>query len=49
MASPQASSQTGIDSFGGLGTVVNNAGYTWGNVIRKIPDEQWYGPSPTCT
>ena len=22
--------------------IVNNAGYTWDNVIQKMTDEQWY-------
>jgi 3-oxoacyl-[acyl-carrier protein] reductase len=30
-----------LDSFGGLDIVVNNAGYTWDNVIQKMTDEQW--------
>jgi 3-oxoacyl-[acyl-carrier protein] reductase len=34
--------QTGIDSFGGLDIIVNNAGYTWDNVIQKMTDEQWH-------
>lgn len=33
--------QTAIDSFGGLDIIVNNAGYTWDNVIQKMSDEQW--------
>ena len=33
---------TGIDAFGGLDIIVNNAGYTWDNVIQKMSDEQWY-------
>jgi 3-oxoacyl-[acyl-carrier protein] reductase len=33
---------TGIDAFGGLDIIVNNAGYTWDNVIQKMTDEQWY-------
>jgi 3-oxoacyl-[acyl-carrier protein] reductase len=32
----------GIDSWGGLDIIVNNAGYTWDNVIQKMTDEQWY-------
>jgi 3-oxoacyl-[acyl-carrier protein] reductase len=32
---------TAIDSFGGLDIIVNNAGYTWDNVIQKMTDEQW--------
>ena len=32
---------TGIDTFGGLDVIVNNAGYTWDNVIQKMEDAQW--------
>ena len=32
---------TGIDEFGGLDIIVNNAGYTWDNVIQKMTDQQW--------
>lgn len=32
---------TAIDSFGGLDIIINNAGYTWDNVIQKMEDEQW--------
>jgi 3-oxoacyl-[acyl-carrier protein] reductase len=32
---------TAVDSFGGLDIIVNNAGYTWDNVIQKMTDEQW--------
>jgi 3-oxoacyl-[acyl-carrier protein] reductase len=32
---------TAIDSFGGLDIIVNNAGYTWDNVVQKMTDEQW--------
>ncbi len=31
----------GIESFGGLDIIVNNAGYTWDSVIQKMTDEQW--------
>jgi 3-oxoacyl-[acyl-carrier protein] reductase len=34
--------QTAVDAFGGCHIVVNNAGYTWDNVIQKMNDEQWY-------
>lgn len=33
---------TAIDGFGGVDIIVNNAGYTWDNVIQKMTDEQWY-------
>ena len=32
---------TAIDTWGGLDIIVNNAGYTWDNVIQKMPDEQF--------
>ncbi|MGB3432078.1 SDR family NAD(P)-dependent oxidoreductase [Achromobacter sp.] len=32
---------TAVHSFGGLDIIVNNAGYTWDNVIQKMTDEQW--------
>ena len=32
---------TAIDQFGGLDIIVNNAGYTWDNVVQKMSDEQW--------
>ena len=34
--------KTAADSFGGCHILVNNAGYTWDNVIQKMSDEQWY-------
>ena len=30
-----------IDRFGGLDIIVNNAGYTWDNVIQKTADDQF--------
>ncbi len=33
--------RTALDSFGGLDIIVNNAGYTWDNVVQKMSDEQW--------
>jgi 3-oxoacyl-[acyl-carrier protein] reductase len=33
--------QTAVDAFGGLDIIINNAGYTWDNVIQKMTDEQW--------
>jgi len=31
-----------VDSFDALDIIINNAGYTWDNVIQKMDDEQWY-------
>ena len=31
-----------VTRFGGIHVVVNNAGYTWDNVIQRMTDEQWY-------
>lgn len=33
--------KTALDAFGGLDIIVNNAGYTWDNVVQKMSDEQW--------
>ena len=33
--------KTALDSYGGIDIIVNNAGYTWDNVIQKMTDEQW--------
>jgi 3-oxoacyl-[acyl-carrier protein] reductase len=33
--------RTALDQFGGIDIIVNNAGYTWDNVIQKMSDEQW--------
>ena len=32
---------TALDKFGGIDIIVNNAGYTWDNVLQKTQDEQW--------
>jgi 3-oxoacyl-[acyl-carrier protein] reductase len=32
---------TALESFGRLDIIVNNAGYTWDNVIQKMTDQQW--------
>jgi 3-oxoacyl-[acyl-carrier protein] reductase len=32
---------TAVDTYGGLDIIVNNAGYTWDNVVQKMTDEQW--------
>jgi 3-oxoacyl-[acyl-carrier protein] reductase len=34
--------KTSVDAFQGIDIIVNNAGYTWDNVIQKMSDEQWY-------
>jgi len=34
--------QAALDEFGRLDIIVNNAGFTWDNVIQKMSDEQWY-------
>jgi 3-oxoacyl-[acyl-carrier protein] reductase len=33
---------TAISEYKGLDIIVNNAGYTWDNVVQKMTDEQWY-------
>ena len=30
-----------VSRYGGLDIIINNAGYTWDNVIQKMSDEQW--------
>ena len=32
---------TAVENFKGIDVIVNNAGYTWDNVIQKMTDEQW--------
>jgi len=34
--------QTAVKQYGAIDIIVNNAGYTWDNVIQKMTDEQWY-------
>jgi 3-oxoacyl-[acyl-carrier protein] reductase len=34
--------KTAVDAYKGIDIIVNNAGYTWDNVIQKMTDEQWY-------
>jgi 3-oxoacyl-[acyl-carrier protein] reductase len=33
---------TAVENCKGLDIVVNNAGFTWDNVIQKMTDEQWH-------
>jgi len=33
---------TAMERFGDCHIIVNNAGFTWDNVIQKMTDEQWY-------
>lgn len=33
---------TAVSEFGGIDIIINNAGFTWDNVIQKMSDEQWY-------
>jgi 3-oxoacyl-[acyl-carrier protein] reductase len=40
-AFPQQLVDATIATFGGLDIIVNNAGYTWDNVIQKTTDEQF--------
>lgn len=30
-----------VEHHGGIDIIINNAGYTWDNVIQKMSDEQW--------
>ncbi|HEY2096465.1 MAG TPA: SDR family oxidoreductase [Pseudonocardia sp.] len=32
---------TAVSEFGGLHIIINNAGYTWDNVVQKMTDQQW--------
>ena len=34
--------KTAMDNFGAIDIIVNNAGYTWDDVIQKMSDEQWH-------
>jgi len=38
---PQQLVASTLEAFGGLDIIVNNAGYTWDNVIQKTSDEQF--------
>ncbi|EIF35711.1 dehydrogenase of unknown specificity [Burkholderia sp. Ch1-1] len=33
---------TAMSTYKGIDIIVNNAGYTWDDVIQKMTDEQWY-------
>jgi len=33
--------KSALEKFGRIDIIVNNAGYTWDNVIQKMSDEQW--------
>jgi 3-oxoacyl-[acyl-carrier protein] reductase len=33
--------KTAMSTYKGIDIIVNNAGYTWDNVIQKMSDEQW--------
>jgi 3-oxoacyl-[acyl-carrier protein] reductase len=33
--------QTALETYGDINIIVNNAGYTWDNVIHKMSDKQW--------
>jgi 3-oxoacyl-[acyl-carrier protein] reductase len=41
-AVPQQMVNETLSAFGSIDIIVNNAGYTWDNVIQKMTDEQWY-------
>jgi 3-oxoacyl-[acyl-carrier protein] reductase len=34
--------KTAMSTYKGIDIIVNNAGYTWDDVIQKMTDEQWY-------
>lgn len=40
-AFPQKLVDGTVERFGGLDIIVNNAGYTWDNIIQKMSDEQF--------
>ncbi|MGB6131663.1 MAG: SDR family oxidoreductase [Acidobacteriaceae bacterium] len=40
-ATPAAIVQATLDAFGSIDIIVNNAGYSWDNVIQKTTDEQF--------
>ena len=38
---PERYVASALEAFGGIDIIVNNAGYTWDNVLQKMTDEQW--------
>lgn len=40
-ATPEAVVRATLDAFGAIDIIVNNAGYSWDNVIQKTTDEQF--------
>src|SRR3954451_5012705 len=38
---PEQLVQAGLDAFGQVDAIVNNAGYTWDGVVHKMSDEQF--------
>ncbi|MFI2558931.1 SDR family NAD(P)-dependent oxidoreductase [Nocardia farcinica] len=38
---PERFVATAQENYGGIDIVVNNAGFTWDNVIQRMTDEQW--------
>lgn len=34
--------RTAMENFKAIDIIVNNAGYTWDDVVQKMSDEQWY-------
>ncbi|WP_218511713.1 SDR family NAD(P)-dependent oxidoreductase [Variovorax sp. dw_308] len=35
--------KTAVDNYKGIDIIVNNAGFTWDDVVQRMTDEQWYG------
>ncbi len=38
---PERFIRAAVDTYGGIDIIVNNAGFTWDNVIQKMTDDQW--------
>lgn len=38
---PERFVQAAVDAYGGVDIIINNAGFTWDNVIQKMTDQQW--------